>query len=101
MLSLESKQSGTVKFYNPTKGFGFIFADKEKKDIYFHITAINGASPPKVGDKVSFYLEEKKGRASACDVDITYIAAKTSFQKAEYRTQKTLQGFPCIRLSGS
>lgn len=91
-LSVNQEYSGTVKFYNSNKGFGFIYFDKEKQDIYFHITAINGPNPPKAGDKVSFSIQEKNGRKSACDIDV-FAATVTP----EINHTKTLQGFPCIR----
>jgi CspA family cold shock protein len=97
MFSLDPKQKGTVKFYNPIKGFGYIYADKEKKDVFFHITAIKGANPPKIGDKVSFFIEENKGRESARNIDIINIVEKAHFNDSANRIPKSLQGFPCIR----
>ncbi len=96
-MFLKFKQNGIVKFYNPSKGFGFIYADEEKKDIFFHITKINGANPPKIGDKVSFYINEKKGQNYAYDIDIIYTLTKKSIKNLEQRTKKNLEGFPCIR----
>ena len=60
---LESE--GTVKWYNPEKGFGFIAADGGEKDVFVHATALEfaGISNLAEGDKVSFVLEDdKKGR---------------------------------------
>ena len=50
---------GTVKFFNESKGFGFITNDETGKDIFVHITALNGESLNE-GDKVSY--EEEEGR---------------------------------------
>lgn len=36
---------GSVKFYNEEKGFGFIAADTEKEDLFFHSTVFNGERP--------------------------------------------------------
>jgi CspA family cold shock protein len=48
-------ETGTVKFYNEAKGFGFITPDNGKKDLYVHSTAVlNG--PIKEGDKVEFEI---------------------------------------------
>ena len=69
-MILRSKRIGVVKFYNPIKGFGFIHVNEENRDIFFHITSINGASPPEIGDHVSFFVGEKNGRPVACDVDV-------------------------------
>ena len=48
-------ETGTVKFYNEQKGFGFITPDKGGKDIYVHSTAIQ-RGPIKEGDKVEFEI---------------------------------------------
>jgi CspA family cold shock protein len=50
---------GTVKFFNEAKGFGFITNDKTGKDIFVHITGLNGKTLNE-GDKVEY--EEEEGR---------------------------------------
>lgn len=55
MLVQNMKSNGMVKFYNPMKGFGFIHSDKEKIDVFFHITDIKGANPPKIEDRVFLF----------------------------------------------
>lgn len=94
---MEPKQSGTVKFYNPTKGFGFIYSEKEGKDIFFHITGINGANPPNSGERVSFNIKEIKGKQTAIDIDISSVAPLVNPKASVKNTSKILQGFPCIR----
>lgn len=57
--------SGTVKFYNASKGFGFIQPASGGKDVFVHATALEfaGISGLKEGDKVSFVLEDdRRGR---------------------------------------
>lgn len=57
--------SGTVKFFNGAKGFGFITPDNGSKDVFVHVTALEtaGLQALNEGDKVSFTLEDdKKGR---------------------------------------
>jgi len=57
--------TGTVKFYNDQKGFGFIQPDHGDKDVFVHATALEaaGISSLNEGDKVSFVLEDdRKGR---------------------------------------
>ncbi|MCJ7468262.1 MAG: cold shock domain-containing protein [Maribacter sp.] len=57
--------TGTVKFFNESKGFGFITNDKTKKDIFVHATALNGTEL-KEGDKVEYEEEEgRKGKVAA------------------------------------
>jgi CspA family cold shock protein len=54
-------QTGTVKFFNEAKGFGFIKADASGEEIFVHVTALNGQTI-KENDKVSFETEQgKKG----------------------------------------
>ncbi len=57
--------TGTVKFYNPAKGFGFIQPQDGSKDVFVHATALEAAGIRVLneGDKVSFVLEDdSKGR---------------------------------------
>lgn len=53
-------QTGTVKFFNATKGFGFITPDGGSKDVFVHVTALEAAGIRGLneGDKVSFVLED-------------------------------------------
>jgi CspA family cold shock protein len=51
--------TGTVKFFNESKGFGFITNDATGKDIFVHVTALNGLQLNQ-GDKVEY--EETDGR---------------------------------------
>lgn len=52
-------QSGTVKFYNSTKGFGFIQPEDGSKDVFVHASALEraGVSILSEGQKVSFDTE--------------------------------------------
>lgn len=57
--------TGTIKFYNSAKGYGFITNDGTGKDIFVHATALNGKELYD-GDKVEFVVEEgKKGIVAA------------------------------------
>ena len=63
--------TGTVKFYNATKGFGFIAPTDGSKDAFVHVTALEraGMSGLAEGQKVTFDLETgRDGRASAVNL---------------------------------
>lgn len=61
--------SGTVKFFNTTKGFGFIAPDDGATDVFVHISAVERAGLRSLveGQKVSFDVvqDRKSGRSSA------------------------------------
>ena len=64
---------GTVKFFNSTKGFGFITPDTGGSDTFVHISAVEraGLSTLKDGQKVSYELEHgRDGRESATNLQI-------------------------------
>ena len=57
--------TGTVKWFNNAKGFGFILADEGREDVFAHYTAISmdGYRTLKAGQAVSFDIEQgDKGR---------------------------------------
>ena len=63
--------TGTVKFFNTTKGFGFIAPEGGSKDVFVHISALerSGMRSLNEGQKVSFDLEkDRQGRDSATNL---------------------------------
>jgi CspA family cold shock protein len=61
-------QTGTVKWFNSTKGYGFIEPEAGGKDVFVHISAVEraGLSGLNEGQKVEFELERgRDGRSSA------------------------------------
>ena len=64
--------NGTVKFFNATKGFGFIQPDDGSKDAFVHISAVERAGMRDLveGQKIGFDLERdnKSGKMSACNL---------------------------------
>jgi cold shock protein len=59
--------SGTVKWFNPTKGYGFIQPAEGGKDVFVHVSAVEraGLSTLNEGQKVEFELVTNRGKTSA------------------------------------
>ena len=64
--------NGTVKWFNPSKGFGFIQPDNGGQDVFVHITALDkaGLRTLNEGQKVSYELASEKGKTSATDLKL-------------------------------
>ena len=65
---------GTVKWFNPTKGYGFIAPDSGGKDVFVHISAVQKAGLRSLseGQKIGFEIEEQQnGRAAAVELSQT------------------------------
>ena len=64
--------TGTVKFYNDQKGYGFIQPDNGGKDVFVHATALEraGLRSLREGQKVSFELQtdQRSGKTSAVNL---------------------------------
>ncbi|MGI4977345.1 MAG: cold-shock protein [Janthinobacterium lividum] len=63
--------NGTVKWFNPTKGYGFIAPDTGGKDVFVHISAVQkaGLGALNEGQKVGFEVEQQQnGRAAAVNL---------------------------------
>ena len=59
--------SGTVKWFNATKGYGFIQPDEGGKDVFVHITAVQAAGLQGLNDgqRISYEMTEERGKTSA------------------------------------
>ena len=59
--------NGTVKWFNATKGFGFIQPEDGGKDVFVHISAVEraGLRGLNEGQQVSFELQNERGRTAA------------------------------------
>lgn len=62
---------GTVKWFNPTKGYGFIAPENGGKDVFVHISAVQKAGMRSLneGQKVGFEIEQQQnGREAAVNL---------------------------------
>jgi cold shock protein len=62
--------TGTVKWFNPVKGFGFIQPADGSKDVFVHISAVEraGLETLREGQKVSFELATERGKTAAVNI---------------------------------
>ena len=64
--------TGTVKWFNATKGFGFIMPQDGSKDVFVHITAVQAAGLRGLdeGQNVSFDVVQERGKAAATNLKL-------------------------------
>ncbi len=62
--------TGTVKFFNQDKGFGFITPDSGGADVFVHVSALQGSTALREGQKVSYEVgqDRKTGKSKAENV---------------------------------
>ncbi len=65
-------QGGTVKWFNPTKGFGFIVPEDGGNDVFVHISEVEKAGLKALdeGQKVNFEMADNRGRQAATDIQV-------------------------------
>lgn len=80
MLRKVSKQQGTVKWFNNSKGYGFIAPASGEKDLFVHFSAIQDANGGyrslNEGDKVEFDVEQGQKGLQATNVTRTNGSAE-------------------------
>ena len=64
--------TGTVKWYNATKGFGFIQPDAGGKDVFVHISAVKraGLNGLNEGQKITYEVQQERGKESAVNLKV-------------------------------
>jgi cold shock protein len=67
---MQTMASGTVKWFNFTKGFGFIQPDSGGKDVFVHISAVEraGLNGLNEGQKISYEIQTERGREAAVNL---------------------------------
>lgn len=65
-------KSGVVKWFNPTKGYGFIQPDQGGSDVFVHISSVekSGLTSLNEGQKVEFELATHNGKVSAVNITL-------------------------------
>ena len=64
--------TGTVKWFNPTKGFGFIQPENGGKDVFVHVTAVQKAGLQGLDEnaRIEYELEEQRGKTAAVNLKL-------------------------------
>ena len=62
--------NGKIKWFNPTKGYGFIENDTGGKDIFLHVSALEqaGIDTLEEGEAVSFEIGDNRGKENAINI---------------------------------
>ena len=60
---------GKVKFFNSSKGYGFITDDETGEDVFVHVTSLNGLKITE-GDKVEYVIEEGERGKTATNIQL-------------------------------
>jgi cold shock protein len=65
-------QKGTVKWFDTTRGYGFIQPDGGGRDVFVHISAVEAAGLHSLneGQKVSFEVKSDRGKSSAVNLQV-------------------------------
>jgi len=84
--------SGTVKFFNSSKGFGFIQQDGGGEDVFVHISAVERAGLEGLaeGQQLKFQLVDRGGKISASDLEA--VGDVIAVEKREAAPQRQLTG---------
>lgn len=64
---------GTVKWFNPTKGYGFIQQENGERDVFVHISAVQkaGLDTLQEGQQISFDVVTERGKTAAANLQVS------------------------------
>jgi CspA family cold shock protein len=68
--------NGTVKWFNPTKGYGFIVPEDGSSDVFVHVSAVQqaGLAGLDEGQKISYEIATNNGKSSAANLQLLNAA---------------------------
>jgi CspA family cold shock protein len=71
-VSITNVATSTVKWFNATKGFGFIQPDAGGKDVFVHISAVEraGLNGLNEGQKITYEVQQERGKESAVNLKV-------------------------------
>ncbi len=71
-MNTNVRQTGKVKWFNGTKGYGFIAPDQGGKDVFVHVTAVERAGLPPLteGQAISYEITSNRGKDSADNLQL-------------------------------
>jgi len=66
------KETGTVKWFSPDKGYGFIAPEDGSKDVFIHISALNAAGLDNLDEnqKIKYEVTSSQGKQSAANIEL-------------------------------
>jgi cold shock protein len=66
------KETGTVKWFSPDKGYGFIAPEDGSKDVFIHISALNAAGLDNLDEKqkIKYEVTSSQGKQSATNIEL-------------------------------
>lgn len=69
---MSNKKTGTVKWFDPVKSYGFILQDDGSPDVFVHITELrkSGIQTLMPDQKVSYEIDSSRGKPSACNLTV-------------------------------
>ena len=75
MIPITNRVTGVVKFFNESRGYGFIKPSVNSHDVFYHFTALTPGVTPRDGDSCTYVLGEgRNGKSAAFDIKLVAAA---------------------------